>query len=362
MRAKIGLAAAGSALSLTACGTLPASSSAASSDTASARGWRVLKTASWLAVDPEVVATGPNEAWAFGGRGRTDRTRWPSAARWDGKKWRDVALPLGREGAIAAASASARTNVWAVTRGGKSPAVVRWNGRKWQVTGRLGSMTITDMVALGPKDVWVFGTARSPQSGVTWHYNGRGWRRVPTPFAVFQAGARSATDIWAVGMGRGGRQMVGRYDGRRWRTVESGVPRVRGTFNSVTATPNGVWITVDPALAEGPGAGASLLSFDGRKWRFQKMGKTVGYWAENSAPVPDGKGGMWFLGTTEPGVLKARLVHRSASGKWTIHPVRVKGYDELELGTLARLPGTSQLLAAGRAYGRAETGAIVSYR
>ena len=290
-------------------------------------GWRVV----WshrFARPPEygslnsVVSTGRNNAWAFGG---TDvvgvASGTPVAEHWNGRTWRPVALPAGLTGSIAAASAPAANDVWAV--GGLGGFVLHYNGSAWSVVRRWKRpLEPTAVAAFSPTDVWVFCDPG------TWHLHGRTWTKVTgLAGSIAWASAVSAHDIWAVGGSAG---ILLRYNGRSW-------GRVRG--KALTGLQFGALLAVSPGNVWVDG-GQFLLHLKGGAWtrvRFPSWPVTP------FSLAPDGSGGLWMNNFSINALVGPTVVHLSGAGGWRQYRVPGNGliYD------LARIPGTSSLWGTG---------------
>lgn len=312
-----------------------------------------------------------DSAWAFGGTTVADSTVTPTAFRWERGRWQRVAFPAPKGGTVNGAAVASAGDVWAGTGGSPaSPALVmRWNGGRWSVAKRLPkSAFVTDIEAAGPRDVWTFTGSPGPgpgpgSSSVAWHHTSRGWSKATLPIEVLQASARSPRDIWAIGFAGAGafsqHPALAHYNGKTWRTVplpRLPRPREQHGLTGITANAQGVWITDSVDGTSRPILDSVLLRLDPKgRWHTEQLWSKVGRWGEGVAPVADGKGGLWFLGSTDVNGEDSALVHRSATGSWTrgrIKPVA-------ELRSLARLPGTTRLFATGYQAGH---GVVLSYQ
>ncbi|MEV0620741.1 hypothetical protein AB0I81_45970 [Nonomuraea sp. NPDC050404] len=303
----------------------------------------------------EVVATGEREAWAFGWD-RVGLTAWipmadgprrPTAFHWDGNRWAKSDFPV-KDGGVGAVAASGPANVWVVAGGG----VLRWDGRAWAMVRELPA---TALAVTAEDDVWVFG------DHLAWHYDGATWTERRVPFHAFRVSARSASDIWALDVDA---RTVHRFDGEHWTPVDlaSVLPKVPPAasdsppapdhdslsvpdhdlppvpdhvqLTAITADSSGVWITGEIGMS------SFLLSQSGSGWRREDTSATAGRMVRNLPPVPDGRGGHWFLGSTDVNGDDSALAHRDSSGRWT--KVAAGG----ELTSLSAVPG-GPLLATG---------------
>ncbi|MFI6506979.1 hypothetical protein ACIBCT_05185 [Streptosporangium sp. NPDC050855] len=266
----------------------------------------------------DVAATGPRDAWAVGYQdGAEDREGTPAVLRWNGSRWREVAVG-DDTGAhhLEGVSAGGPRDVWVVGNG-PSAFAAHWDGRDWtpyQPFGvaedyRLADVATSDggawFAANGPSGavvleagdggfrnalstegtlrgitsrqghVWAVGTsaARTP---LVWHGTAGSWESPGTPPVpggvlnrVWQV---SPTEVWAVGQvsasararppAEDANPLVMRWDGSRWTRVE--VPVARGALHGVTATgPGDVWISGVDADHAGQ---VLVLHFDGTSW------------------------------------------------------------------------------------------------
>ncbi|MFC4909504.1 hypothetical protein [Actinomadura gamaensis] len=329
--------------------------------------WRPVLNAPSMRFFGHLAVVDRDSAWAFGGVTVAGGTVAPTAFRWERGRWQRVAFPAPRGGPVNGVAVASAKDVWAGTGGSpSSPALVmRWNGGRWDVAKRLPrSAFVTDVEAAGPGDVWTFTSTAAGRTSVAWRHTSRGWSKAVLPFNVLQASARSPRDMWAIGFatGTGGfssRPILAHYDGRTWRTVplpEPAGPDELHALMGVTADARGVWITDSVNGVRRPVTDSVLLHLDPKgRWHTERLWSKVGRWGEDVPPVPDGKGGLWFLGSTDVNGYESALVHRSSTGSWT----RSKISPVAELRTLARLPGTTRLLAAGES---ARRGAVLTYQ
>ncbi|WP_019630559.1 hypothetical protein [Actinomadura atramentaria] len=185
-----------------------------------------------------VAALSANDVWAAGYQADPGGTRKRWVVHFDGTAWRTVQLPGGDDGlsytaSVAAADGrvwiafdgrvyglaggtwtstnlpdhtpadlNARTasDVWAVGRtrtwNGTTvmhPTAQHWDGRTWTarpITAWPDEAQPTDVVAVGPDDVWAAGTYYDRTTGTTTsrlaHWNGTTWTNEPIPTGVAQ--------------------------------------------------------------------------------------------------------------------------------------------------------------------------------
>ena len=266
-----------------------------------------------------VVAPSATSVWGFG------YTRY--AQHWNGTAWKRVALPVPK-GAQApefnGAAAVSPDDIWAVgdaeLRGSRYAAhaiVDHWNGHRWRTvpsppSGRYSRLV--GVTALSSNNVWAVGVVgvdtgkRVTERTLTVHWNGKAWKRVPSPSpatpytpagsiddSLAAVAGDSSDDVWAVGQhyvvtasgDHAIHPLVLHWNGTRWQSVSSpdaAGPTHRSFFFGVAApSPTGIWAVgsaarngVQHALAEhwdgthwqivpaagNPLAGVSALSAD----------------------------------------------------------------------------------------------------
>lgn len=308
-----------------------------------------------------LVAPDAGHVWAFGVTSPEAGDR-PLVHRRAGAGWKRAALPRGLRGQVELADASGPDNVWAVgddpyhPRGGTY--LLRWDGKRWTVARRWNARTVSAVVATGARGVWVFDRTRRRAL----RFDGRRWREVKTPVAVWSAAGRGGK-LWAWGMD-GKKPKVVRFDGRRWRTAHPGGILPKPTAKSFTScgTPafarDGVWLVCTHLRdwsAANPRAEVFLLRRAGGAWHREPLDPAVPVDAE---PVPDGKGGLWFLATRDasaqdgPVADDLLLTHRAADGHWSARLLGRAVAGDPEVADFVRLPGAGRLLGAGSVGGR----------
>ncbi|MDQ3706141.1 MAG: hypothetical protein M3437_13100 [Chloroflexota bacterium] len=127
-----------------------------------------------------VAASGPRDVWLAGWTRRALKDS-PAIARWDGTSWRSIPVDdvprIGseEEGQLHAITAVAKDDVWAVGvnigEERRNPAgfglppfgrtlVMHWDGNTWSYVpspNPTQSQHLSDVVALGPDEIWVVG-------------------------------------------------------------------------------------------------------------------------------------------------------------------------------------------------------------
>lgn len=302
-----------------------------------------------------VVATGKTAGWAF-------MENAPYAYERTGPRtWKKVPFP-GKNGnvALAAVASDGRGAVWAGYFTASGTQLDRWTGTKWEVArtfpGYLSGLTV-----LASDDVWVFGGTGQQQSHGVFHYNGRTWTEVAsTP----QGGAAlSDTNVWAYSG-----QLIDHFNGKRWTSVNVAKllpPRNRQALAGVKPFLTGIRaLSAADVYATGEGTDPPhggplvLLHFNGHAWSRVLLAKN------NTSPsgqriVPDGKGGLWIPGGD--GAQNPALLHYSNGKLTTVTLPAEATWVPTIADSLARIPGTSEMLAGGVQYtdGNNKTNSVI---
>jgi hypothetical protein len=329
---------------------------------------------------PGIAATGRRDAWALFSSCGSARCG-SILEHWNGTRWsarRPAALEkLGNPAVLGASSAS---DVWIFGGGsgnGSRPhnPAVHWNGHSWswhQVpswvvrTAPRGDEP-TSAAVFSPRDMWVFGlaTGYGSRQRLAGHFNGHRWVKVHLPAIPVSVSAVSRSDIWVLGRPAtdGKSYVLMHWNGKSWRT--RALPASLAPAGSeligldLAATgPRAAWVQI---FAYSTTASSIFLAhWNGTTW--QKVAQPSG--ADLGNMAPDGQGGVWMSGR-DTGDGQRHFYHRTG-GRWITASVpaprstRVNSVD-----ALVRVPGTTTVLAAGRAYvnnGRGIVGVIWRYR
>jgi hypothetical protein len=209
-----------------------------------------------------VAASGDRDAWVVGDRqpaGGSGAVR-PYAARWDGHRLTEVAVPLPADAAVgqlAGVVALSPTDAWAVgtyavdpTRNEYGLFVVRWDGKAWQRTGlpRTHRNTSPPRVALAVSAGAVYLSLSDLDRPLLLRRQHGGWHAVPVPAGLSLDGGPVAAD------GAGG-LWLGGVDGPHHRPVYAHY-RAGGSW-SRTPVPQDPRGSTDPAWAQ---AGVAALA------------------------------------------------------------------------------------------------------
>jgi hypothetical protein len=285
-----------------------------------------------------LAAPATDDAWAFGNANGAEAGR-PVAVRWNGRRWRAVALPAGLTSTIIGASATSRSDIWAVSWLGR--CALHWNGRSWSVAKRWsGTGELTGVTALSATSVWVFGADGSTGGLGTWHFNGRRWTEVTAGAAsgIDRASALSAGDIWGIGSDQQAPDdSLVHFNGTRWTRVSA--PALASTqFNDIEAiSRSDIWAAGEAAGGQAPGR---VIHWNGRSW--QRV--TVPWRLQANRVIPDGRGGLWLTASTFPPSIGYWVLHRSRTGAWTRTRIGASPSNILDL---ARPPGGTAVWGVG---------------
>jgi len=339
---------------------VPVAASAAHSQPALAKSWKIVKTVHGGSPNfTAVTATSSSSAWAF----ETFPTSLakPVAWRLTGSIWAAVSFP-GRTGEqVSAAGSSAASDVWAITTNGSKSRALRWNGGSWAATGTfrtdIGAVTV-----LNSHDVWAFATAFFPSSGGAWHYNGHAWSRVASGHGLTAGSALSHTSVWAVGG-----TDVAHWNGHTWArtSVASLLPANTALSHSSVVgiyaqSASSVW-AVGTGGRQDEGGPTVVLHYNGHAWS-----RAASRNSNNPVQViPDGSGGLWIPVPSTNGIPCQLL--RYSHGH--LAPVSLPGGGGRKLNVLgvAAIPHTASAFGVGFTHrtdnlGLGVAGVILQYK
>ena len=220
-----------------------------------------------------------DDGWAVGSTGASlDGTGLDTLIEhWDGMRWRVVdslTTPQSDE-VLTGVTATGPNDAWAV--GWQDPygtgrvhaLFLHWDGSTWeQVSGAPGAGIARAVDARTAEDIWAVGL------GLVEHFDGSAWSVVPAPRAdgdLDAVTALSADDVWAVGsrpFTRGGyhhgKPYIAHWDGDRWSGVAT-PPSITGNLAGVSAAdPSDIWaVGTLGSFSQAP----YVVHFDGSRWR-----------------------------------------------------------------------------------------------
>jgi len=246
--------------------------------------------------------------WAFGGSNPGGLSA-PVAETLTGQRWSATSLPAGLSGFISDASAPASDDIWAISGYGRY--VLRWDGARWRLVRSWGGQGIlSGVLAVGPRDAWVFGTsATGVRSLGTWHYTGGRWRKVAGLAAdIYRASATPRHEIWAIAA-QPTQDVIVRLVGHWWRRVRAGSVITGVRWHDILAeSANDVWLVGDTASADGSGR-LELARWDGQGWRVYVT--SLHGWAGRLAAAEPGQ--VLFTATSS-GWLAAGIIATMSDG------------------------------------------------
>ncbi len=298
-----------------------------------------------------VAVASAGRAWAVG-------AYWPSSSvsdslieRWNGTSWRlATGAGLGRSVSssdladVAFASRSAAWAVGTVTFGGvvTQTLIERWHGGAWRRVrspnpgGTPGVSTLGGVAALSPSDAWAVGyyTHVSLVHGasdrtLTEHWNGRGWRRVPSPYPGGQSGsyllgvaAVAASDAWAVGsyVDAGGidQCLIEHWNGTAWRLAASPDPGGPGRscmlYRVAAVSRSSAWAV--GAYVSGHAISALIVHWNGRAWQRVRSPSPSPSAAFLYAVAASSPSDAWAVGTYDRDGVDQTLVERWNGITW----------------------------------------------
>jgi hypothetical protein len=264
----------------------------------------------------DVVALGPEDAWAVGWSGTAgsfDRTN--VAMHWDGEEWSIVPTPQPGGAFVdqlLAIDAVGPNNIWAVGSYQIDQAfyrslVLHWDGRTWSLVpntcdtrDRLSGLT--GITVLSSSNVWALGDS------TFCHYDGSSWTEVPSPqprpehyeiaYQLEDLSAVAPDDIWAVGARvtkvfehPQHQAFAEHWDGQQWVRVVA----MPGTFlYGVEA------ISADDVWAVGTDSfGPMIVHFDGAQWSVAPTPE-AGRGGQLRGSEPVGESALWAAGNYLP--------------------------------------------------------------
>ena len=246
-----------------------------------------------------VSAVSASDVWAVGRAGEASGSGDRGLIEhWDGTAWSvSPFTPPGRTSELRGVAAVSARDVWAVgvfSDGRRDRALIEhWDGTRWTPVpcpppAAAGDASALSAVsAAGPHEAWAVGRAGDDGNGRTLalHWNGVGWRLVPTPGPGTSSRLSAVAIVpgggaWAAGQQSAGgtpRALILRWTGLRWLPAPGpdpagpdGAGTARATeLLSVTATsPFSAWAVGDGIRYTARGAQHStvILHWDGRSW------------------------------------------------------------------------------------------------
>jgi hypothetical protein len=187
-----------------------------------------------------VAASSAKNAWAVGCTRCGESRSRTLIMHWNGEAWRIARLPAtGSVGQLSGVTTLSAGTAWAVGcancfTGSAQPLILRWNGRSWQrarvpVTSGANN-ELSGVMALSARSAWAVGSGGRTRLGVPktliLRWNGKSWKRAPSPNdgsnggAVVSVDALSAGNAWAVGnnFNDEAQTLILHWNGKAWTT------------------------------------------------------------------------------------------------------------------------------------------------
>ncbi|GII93464.1 hypothetical protein [Sinosporangium siamense] len=325
----------------------------ADSTPAAGEGWRVvLSGRRTLGAFADVGAVSPTDAWIT-------RTGLP-LLRWNGQAWGPDPNPPA-EGAVPyLVRATGAGDEWQFLESTSSVDVRHWNGITWTRRAiNVEGAHATD-AAIAGDETWVSGLrlGAAGMTDVLWRWDGAKWRTVEPPRPVSTLAAVSEKDVWALSspgernLGYDGERLPAamHWDGRRWSVVPLPVlapdEGTHAELNDLAVLDRDRVYAVGTVTSYDEAGRVNrqglVLRWDGRVWtRLPHRTTGVAY----IQAVSDGRGGLWLAEEGSVG-----LTHLSAAGRWlrVTLPLPKGG----EVRALANVPGTTKMWATVQSGGR----------
>jgi hypothetical protein len=192
--------------------------------------------------------------------------------RWNGRAWKRVRSPSPEVSILQGVAAASARSAWAVgfysavTRPGprkSTPLILRWNGRGWKRTpSPTRTAALQGVAATSAGNAWAVGdtgTITRPGGTLILHWSGRAWKRVPSPNTGSLEGvtATSSRNAWAVGG-----SLIVRWNGTSWKEVPSPPTNV---LEGVAATSaRNAWAV---GVTGRTGNKTLILRWNGKSWK-----------------------------------------------------------------------------------------------
>ncbi|GAB2590033.1 hypothetical protein GCM10027168_23830 [Streptomyces capparidis] len=248
-----------------------------------------------------VSAVSRRDVWAYGaGPAQGEEV----LARYDGRHWRQVALPEEHDRYyLSEVEAVPGGRAWMAG----SRTISAYHGGQWRTTDLGAGSNIRDLDARAANDAWAVGseavdTHPSRAQALALHWDGRQWRKTPSPgpgIHLNSVYAESARSVWATAFTSGDSDpgfepRVLHWNGTAWRDVTGPVRGI--ALRAVTGDGHGtVWLAGDPEGHQGPPV---YWRWDGGRWtRTEGATVTGGYAYAVHGLAPAGRPGrFWAIG------------------------------------------------------------------
>ncbi|GAA0524749.1 hypothetical protein A8924_5028 [Saccharopolyspora erythraea NRRL 2338] len=245
------------------------------------------------------AVTGPDSAWAVS---QFTKVSAGATIHWDGRAWTEVPLEVPDAPRISPRDVTAvGSDVWTIGkayRDGNAPLersfAMRWQDGGWQPAAlppAADQQSFTSVGGIAPVDVWMAGTTvERPQQIVSMHWDAVRWSHVQVPpvdtgdsdfLTVHDVAAYKPDDVWisatkaSYDNPEGRRPILMHWDGARWSRQQP--PVQTGGLGELVHAEGALWnLGID-----------ALLRYDGTSWQpvdGPRQGALV-----TGAELPDGR-------------------------------------------------------------------------
>jgi hypothetical protein len=215
----------------------------------------------------KLVALSANDIWAVGNYAGNIMTGGPIPLieHWDGHHWKFISNPSTSGGGLSDIVALAPDNIWAVGGNGSQTLVEHWDGTQWRIipspnTG-MPHNQLSGITAISANNIWAAGnTSAQYNAGNTCcflqtlveHWDGQQWHIVASPPTVMammglsDIVALGPNDIWAIGgMWKDHtfdpvfvQGLIEHWDGQRWSLVSNPHPQGCNILGGIAVDPS----------------------------------------------------------------------------------------------------------------------------
>jgi hypothetical protein len=299
----------------------------------------------------DIVAAGPRQAWAVGAEDLSHGGR-PLLLSWNGRRWTKDALASGmRTGAVSQVSTTAPGTAWAFGYSVSGATfIVRWTGHRWvrvRAPRPLRGNMIYSVAAGTDGSAWVYGYTDS-NGYLLERWSGRSWQQIKVPDKLggdaTEMVATGPRDVWLSDETNSGANVMARYHAGSWSSIKA-QEGLRFMTGFLPVTPRNVWVSgwlcTDIVIGEGCNASRAYIShWNGSAWSTVQH---LGHQFTGTTSISAGRtgqalwAGMSATGTDEP------LLYQNFNGKtWSQVPGSRHTHGIAATNTMvAGVPGTN---------------------
>jgi hypothetical protein len=314
-----------------------------------------------------VVDISPTVAWAGGTVGIGEANPGQVLLQWNGTEWSVYPNPnlgKGNQPSIKAMTSTSANDIWAIGSllGDDEQQLFflfeHWDGTTWTVSTAIsGDAFLLGASADATNDVWAvgfFGPENDDSLTLAVHYDGTGWKPVPTPSVGAGANqlngvlALAPNDVWAVGFTTSvappqqapTTTLIEHYDGTSWSIVPS--PNVgpnsmyqsNRLFGLTANSSTDIYAFGSYFAANGSGQqGTLLLHWDGTEWSVEPSPdptKQSAHFISDLlfAGVVPSPGNIWIFGSEDEAPYEGTLaIHTTTSSDSQVEAAGVTQQD-----------------------------------